>query len=87
VINFDMPNTVDANPPHGRTGRAARPARPSVCGQADETTVREIEHGWRSIERRKLPDFDYSSLGPKIRGWAARVDQGNCSRPAHTEDR
>ena len=64
VINFDMPNTVDAYIHRiGRTGRA------ELTGEAytfvmpeDETLVRKIEAvlGTR-IERRRLPDFDYGS--------------------------
>jgi ATP-dependent RNA helicase RhlE len=68
VINFDMPNTVDAYTHRiGRTGRASQTGEAfTFAGQADETMVREIEHvlGAR-IERRKLPDFDYSSLAPE----------------------
>ncbi len=68
VINFDMPNTVDAYTHRiGRTGRASQTGEAfTFTGQADETMVREIEHvlGAR-IERRKLPDFDYSSFAPE----------------------
>jgi ATP-dependent RNA helicase RhlE len=68
VINFDMPNTVDAYTHRiGRTGRACRTGEAfTFAGQADETMVREIEHvlGAR-IERRRLADFDYSSMPPE----------------------
>ena len=68
VINFDMPNTVDAYTHRiGRTGRASQTGEAfTFTGQADETMIREIEHvlGAR-IERRKLPDFDYSSFPPE----------------------
>jgi ATP-dependent RNA helicase RhlE len=68
VINFDMPNTVDAYTHRiGRTGRACHTGEAfTFAGQADETMVRQIEHvlGAR-IERRRLADFDYSSLPPE----------------------
>ena len=68
VINFDMPNTVDAYTHRiGRTGRACQSGEAfTFAAQADETMVREIEHvlGAR-IERRRLPDFDYSSFTPE----------------------
>jgi len=64
VINFDMPDTVDAYTHRiGRTGRA------ELTGEAftfvtpkDELMVREIERllGTR-VERRKLANFDYNS--------------------------
>jgi hypothetical protein len=68
VINYDMPNTVDAYTHRiGRTGRACQSGEAfTFAAQADETMVREIEHvlGAR-IERRRLPDFDYSSFTPE----------------------
>ncbi len=75
VINFDMPNTVDAYTHRiGRTGRASQTGEAfTFAGQADETMVREIEHvlGAR-IERRRLPDFDYSSFAPESPSRQAR---------------
>jgi ATP-dependent RNA helicase RhlE len=75
VINFDMPNTVDAYTHRiGRTGRACQTGEAfTFAGQADETMVREIEHvlGAR-IERRRLPDFDYSSFAPESPSRQAR---------------
>ncbi len=69
VINFDMPDTVDAYTHRiGRTGRA------DLTGQAytftmhsDEPMVRDIEKvlGAR-IERLRLPDFDYGSAAPAL---------------------
>lgn len=68
VINFDMPNTVDAYTHRiGRTGRACQTGEAfTFAAQADEMMVREIEHvlGAR-IERRRLPDFDYGSMAPE----------------------
>lgn len=78
VINFDMPNTVDAYTHRiGRTGRASRTGEAfTFTAQADETMVREIEQvlGAR-IERRKLPDFDYSGFAPEILSRQGRADR------------
>ena len=68
VINFDMPDTVDAYTHRiGRTGRARQTGEAfTFAAQADEPMVREIEHvlGAR-IERRRLPDFDYGGFAPE----------------------
>ena len=62
VINFDMPDTVDAYTHRiGRTGRATKTgAALTFMAPGDETLVREIEKvlGER-IEQRRLPGFNY----------------------------
>jgi ATP-dependent RNA helicase RhlE len=62
VINFDMPDTVDAYTHRiGRTGRARKTGEAfTFVVQEDEPLVRQIEKvlGER-IERRRLPGFDY----------------------------
>ena len=68
VINFDMPDTVDAYTHRiGRTGRvdATGEARTFV-GHADESLIRAIEKvlGAR-IDRRRLPGFDYGGFVPE----------------------
>ena len=64
VINFDIPDTVDAYTHRiGRTGRAHRSGEAfTLAGRADEQMIRDIEKllGTR-IERRRLPDFDYGN--------------------------
>ena len=64
VINFDMPDTVDAYTHRiGRTGRAMQTGEAfTFASPADEVIVRQIEQvlGAR-IERRRLLDFDYGS--------------------------
>ncbi|MGC9336381.1 MAG: DEAD/DEAH box helicase [Anaerolineae bacterium] len=64
VINFDMPDTVDAYTHRiGRTGRAQQTGEAfTFMAQGDEALVREIEKvlGQR-IERRQLPGFNYRS--------------------------
>ncbi len=68
VINFDIPDTVDAYTHRiGRTGRAHQSGEAfTFAGQADEQIIRDIEKllGTR-IERRRLPDFNYGSFVPE----------------------
>lgn len=86
VINYDIPDTVDAYTHRiGRTGRAAKTgdAFTFVTAQ-DRTFVGDIEHviGAR-IERRTLPDFDYSVPAPKVKDPDDRpVRAGQRRRPA-----
>jgi ATP-dependent RNA helicase RhlE len=65
VINFDMPNTVDAYIHRiGRTGRAEQTGEAfTISVPEDEPLVRKIEAVLGSrIERRTLPDFDYGAF-------------------------
>ncbi len=68
VINFDIPDTVDAYTHRiGRTGRAHQSGEAfTFAGQADEQMIQDIEKllGTR-IERRRLPDFNYGSFIPE----------------------
>ena len=67
VINFDVPDTVDAYTHRiGRTGRAHRSGEAfTLAGQADEQMIRDIEKLLGTpIERRRLPDFDYGGFVP-----------------------
>ena len=68
VINFDMPDTVDAYTHRiGRTGRAHQTGEAfTFMAQGDEPLVRQIEKvlGER-IERRRLPGFNYGSSAPE----------------------
>ena len=68
VINFDMPDTVDAYTHRiGRTGRAHKSGEAfTFVVQGDEPLVRQIERvlGGR-IERRQLPGFNYGSFTPE----------------------
>jgi ATP-dependent RNA helicase RhlE len=68
VINYDMPDTVDAYTHRiGRTGRAEQSGEAfTFVGREDEALVRRIERvlGER-IERRRLPGFDYSASAPE----------------------
>ena len=75
VINFDMPNTVDAYINRiGRTGRAEQSGEAfTFTLPDDEAMVRNIEAvlGAR-IERRRLPGFDYGSITPGIQASGSR---------------
>ena len=85
VINFDMPNTVDAYIHRiGRTGRVEQSGEAfTFTVPEDEVLVRKIEAvlGAR-IERRRLPDFDYGDFTPDIR--ASRGRPNPTARPHAT---
>ncbi|HEY0607592.1 MAG TPA: DEAD/DEAH box helicase [Herpetosiphonaceae bacterium] len=69
VINYDIPDTADTYIHRiGRTGRAEREgdAMTLVTGE-DTAMVRDIERVLKApIERRTLPDFDYSAPAPVL---------------------
>ena len=68
VVNFDMPDTVDAYTHRiGRTGRAqATGEAVTFAVQDDEIMVRDIERVLgKSIERRRLDGFDYAGFVPE----------------------
>jgi len=68
VINYDMPDTVDAYTHRiGRTGRAARTGEAyTFATLPDSDFVRSIEHVLgEKLERRRLENFDYTIPAPK----------------------
>ena len=68
VINFDMPGTVDDYTHRiGRTGRATNQGEAfTLAVRADAQMVKSVEKLLgESIERRRLPDFDYGSFYPE----------------------
>jgi len=68
VINYDMPDTVDAYTHRiGRTGRAQATGEAlTFAVQDDEPLVRDIERVLgKSIERRRLDGFDYGAFAPE----------------------
>jgi ATP-dependent RNA helicase RhlE len=70
VINFDMPDTVDAYTHRiGRTGRAHKTGEAYTFVEPEqEPMVREIEKALGNrIERRRLPGFDYGGFVPESR--------------------
>ena len=69
VINFDVPDTVDAYTHRiGRTGRAHQSGEAfTFVGQADEQMIRDLEKQLGTqIEQRRLPNFNYGSFIPEI---------------------
>lgn len=83
VINFDMPDTVDAYTHRiGRTGRAELSGEAfTFASQDDEPMVRDIERllGTR-IERRQLEGFDY---GPSMVNNRSQTSQPNRQQPRY----
>lgn len=70
VINFDMPDTVDAYTHRiGRTGRAHATGEAfTFAMQEDAPMIRDIETVLGApIEQRRLEGFDYSGFTPEIR--------------------
>ncbi|MBX3013020.1 MAG: DEAD/DEAH box helicase [Caldilineaceae bacterium] len=70
VINFDMPDTVDAYTHRiGRTGRAHATGEAFTFAMPDDAPmIRDIEAVLgTTIEQRRLDGFDYSGFTPEIR--------------------
>ncbi len=70
VINFDMPDTVEAYTHRiGRTGRAAQTGEAfTFTTPVDELLVRDIERVLKTpLERRRLTGFDYGSFAVESR--------------------
>lgn len=84
VVNFDMPDTVDAYTHRiGRTGRAHQAGEAfTLSVQKDEPLVRAIEKvlGGR-IERRRFPGFDYGNFAPESRPASGRPEQSSRKQP------
>ena len=69
VINFDMPDTVDAYTHRiGRTGRAEESGEAYTFATADDgIMVRDIERLLgEPLERRQLESFDYGGFTPEL---------------------
>jgi len=83
VINFDVPDTVDAYTHRiGRTGRAHRTGEAfTFMAQGDEPLVREIEKVLgKPIERRRLPGFNYGGTMPESQSQGNRPNQPRRTR-------
>lgn len=92
VINFDVPDTVDAYTHRiGRTGRAHQSGEAfTFAGQADEEIIRDIEKLLgTSIERRRLPDFNYDSFVPEnqFKGTRSAPPKKPTPRPKQNHNR
>ena len=90
VINFDMPDTVDAYTHRiGRTGRAHRTGEAfTFMAQGDEPMVCAIEKVLgKRIERRQLSGFDHGGLAPERQSPGNRVNQSRKTGPNLKHDR
>jgi len=75
VINYDMPDTVDAYTHRiGRTGRARRSGDAfTLATPEDAGMVRAIERALGApLERRRVPGFDYAAGAPGADGARSR---------------
>jgi ATP-dependent RNA helicase RhlE len=76
VINFDMPDTVDAYTHRiGRTGRATQTGEAfTLATPADELMVHDIEKVLKApLERRRLEGFDYGGFVVESRPQESRL--------------
>ncbi len=87
VINFDMPDTVDAYTHRiGRTGRAQEVGEAfTLATPEDEALVRSVEKvlGQR-IERRRLDGFAYGAFDPESRPEPQRPQKRAGRRPSQS---
>jgi len=89
VVNFDMPDTADAYIHRiGRTGRAQRTGDAfTLVTPEDNDLIRTLERIMgRPLERKTLPDFDYSPPAPPRSGHE-RHEGNRPPRPAPTPTR
>ena len=90
VINFDMPDTVDAYTHRiGRTGRAHRTGEAlTFVTQGDEPLVRAIEKVLgKRIERRRLPGFNYGGFASESQSQGNRPKQSQRTRSNRKHNR
>lgn len=88
VINYDMPDTADAYTHRiGRTGRAAKTGDAFTFVTSEDTDmIRAIERVLgEKLERRTLPEFDYSTPAPtRDMEFARPPRQPRSPRPAQS---
>jgi ATP-dependent RNA helicase RhlE len=92
VINFDMPDTVDAYTHRiGRTGRAEESGEAYTLATADDVImVRDIERLLgKPLERRQLESFDYGGFTPELVTPVGRQQspRNNNNRPSKNNNR
>jgi ATP-dependent RNA helicase RhlE len=90
VINYDMPDTVDAYTHRiGRTGRVHKAGQAfTFVTQGDEPLVRKIEKVLgKRIERRRLPGFNYSNPARDGQSAGSRPNQSRATRSHHKQKR
>ena len=85
VINFDMPDTVDAYTHRiGRTGRAEQRGDAYTFVVPDDADmVRQIERLLKQpLERRQLPDYDYGEFVPQMAANARSSNSKQSRKPS-----
>ncbi len=90
VINFDMPDTVDAYTHRiGRTGRAHKTGEAlTFVTRGDEPLVRAIEKVLgKRIERRRLPGFNYGGFASESQSQGNRPKQSQRTRSNRKHNR
>ncbi|OQY19074.1 MAG: RNA helicase [Anaerolineaceae bacterium 4572_32.1] len=90
VINFDMPDTVDAYTHRiGRTGRAHKSGKAlTFMTRGDEPLVRAIEKVLgKRIERRRLSGFNYGGFVPENQSQGKRPNQPPRTRSKRKHNR
>jgi ATP-dependent RNA helicase RhlE len=95
VINFDMPDTVDAYTHRiGRTGRVDNTGEAfTLVTDEDKDMIKALERIFKKpIETRKIPGFNYTAQAPKpaggrmARSFPPRTtNSGDSRRPAYRE--
>ena len=84
VINFDIPDTVDAYTHRiGRTGRALHTGEAfTLATPNDALTVRAVERALKTrIERRTLAGFDYGNFSPENQSSQQAARQPRSGQP------
>lgn len=84
VINFDMPDTVDAYTHRiGRTGRALNSGDAyTLAGREDASMLKSIEKALgATIEKKRLDGFDYGDFNPEQQ-FENKPVRGSRSRPS-----
>lgn len=86
VINYDMPDTVDAYTHRiGRTGRASQTGEAyTLAAVTDEPMIRQIEKLLGRIERRRISDFDYGVFTPEQFAAETSSNRPACHRRPET---
>ena len=87
VINFDIPDTVDAYTHRiGRTGRAEEEGEAITFATDDDVAmIRDVERVLKTrLERRRWPEFDYGGFNPEkqpARIATSKANRDKGSRP------
>lgn len=84
VVNFDMPDTVDAYTHRiGRTGRAAEEGDAFTFATEDDVAmIRDIERVLKTrLERRRWPGFNYGEFDPEKQPTSSQASNRRSGEP------